>query len=185
MGRPRAFDETEVTKAAVSLFAGRAYDGVSVDDLVTHLGVHRNSLYKVFGSKRGLYLAALRWHLEHQVRPVLAKVAAAPDQARALKDTFAADNANPDLGLLLLAVVERAPVDSAVAEEVARVMRELDAAVDLALSDGAPTADGAPSPLACALTAAILGLHLRARTGAGSRGAAGEALFDRIRQPQR
>jgi TetR/AcrR family transcriptional repressor of nem operon len=183
MGRPRAFDETEVTKAAVSLFAGRAYDGVSVDDLVTHLGVHRNSLYKVFGSKRGLYLAALRWHLEHQVRPLLAKVAAAPDPAWALRDTFAADTANPDLGLLLLAVVERAPVDSAVAEEVARILRELDAAVDRALSAGCP--DGAPSPLAYALTAAILGLRLRARAGAGTAGAASAALFDRIHQPHR
>jgi TetR/AcrR family transcriptional repressor of nem operon len=36
---------------------------------VVRLGVQRNSLYKVFGGKRGLYLAALRWHLEHQVHP--------------------------------------------------------------------------------------------------------------------
>ncbi|MBF6150402.1 helix-turn-helix domain-containing protein, partial [Nocardia nova] len=53
MGRPRGFDEDEVIAAAARLFAERAYDGVSVDDLVNHLGVHRNSLYKVFGSKRG------------------------------------------------------------------------------------------------------------------------------------
>ncbi|WP_290055629.1 TetR/AcrR family transcriptional regulator, partial [Amycolatopsis solani] len=51
MGRRRAFDEDEVVHAAVKLFGGRAYDGVSVNDLVTHLGVHRNSLYKTFGSK--------------------------------------------------------------------------------------------------------------------------------------
>lgn len=44
----------------MGLFGGHAYDGVSVDDLVSHLGVHRNSLYKALGSKRGLYLIALR-----------------------------------------------------------------------------------------------------------------------------
>ncbi|MEU0155187.1 TetR/AcrR family transcriptional regulator [Micromonospora fulviviridis] len=184
MGRPRAFDETEVIRAAASLFAGRAYDGISVDDLVTHLGVHRNSLYKVFGSKRGLYLAALRWHLEHQVRPLLAKVTAAPDPARALRDLFVADTASPDLDLLLLAVVERAPVDSEVAEEVARAMRDFDAAIDLTLGEGAATADDAPSPLTYALTAAILGLRLRVRTGVDA-AHAGTVLFDRIHQPQR
>uniref|UniRef100_UPI0024555764 helix-turn-helix domain-containing protein n=1 Tax=Nocardia farcinica TaxID=37329 RepID=UPI0024555764 len=71
MGRPRGFDEDEVIAAAARLFAERAYDGVSVDDLVDHLGVHRNSLYKVFGSKRGLYLAALRWYVEHRLRPAV------------------------------------------------------------------------------------------------------------------
>jgi TetR/AcrR family transcriptional regulator, transcriptional repressor for nem operon len=71
MGRPRGFDEDEVVAAAVTLFARRAYDSVSVDDLVTQLGVHRNSLYKTFGSKRGLYLAALRRHLEQDVWPLV------------------------------------------------------------------------------------------------------------------
>jgi TetR/AcrR family transcriptional regulator, transcriptional repressor for nem operon len=162
MGRPRAFDEAEVIRAAAALFATRAYDGVSVDDLVTHLGVHRNSLYKVFGSKRGLYLAALRWHLRHEVGPLLAIAAAAPDPARALLD------AGGGLDLLLLALVERAPVDAEVAAELAATMREFDAALA-----------GASPALAHALTAAILGLRLRARTGPGAAAdEAGAALLD-------
>lgn len=181
MGRPRAFDEAEVIRAAAGLFAGRAYDGVSVDDLVAHLGVHRNSLYKVFGSKRGLYLAALRWHLEHQVRPLLAEVGAAADPARALRDLLAADDGKADLDLLLLALVERAPVDPEVAEEVARTMRDFDAAVDLAMT-GAASVGGAPPEPAYALTATILGLRMRARIGDGGAGA-GAVLFDRIHQP--
>jgi TetR/AcrR family transcriptional repressor of nem operon len=72
-------------------------------------------------------------------------------------------------------------VDSEVAEEVARTMRDFDTAVDLALS-GAAIADGAPAELAYALTATILGLRMRARTGAGTAGA-GTVLFDRIHQP--
>ena len=165
MGRRRTFDEDEVVRAAVGLFGARAYDGVSVDDLVTHLGVHRNSLYKVFGSKRGLYLAALRWHLEHEVRPLLA--------TSALGDILAGDGAS-GLDLLLLALVERAPVDAEVAREVADAMRDFDAAVEHALD-----ADGAPPALAHALTATLLGLHLRARAGVGIAGA-GAALFDRL-----
>jgi TetR/AcrR family transcriptional repressor of nem operon len=183
MGRPRTFDEAKVIRAAASLFAGRAYDGISVDDLVTNLGVHRNSLYKVFGSKRGLYLAALRWHLEHQVRPLLAKIGAAADPAQALVETLAADDGNHDLDLLLLAIAERARVDTEVAEETAHAMRDFDAAVNLALHDGA-TPDGTRAQLAHALTATILGLRLRAHTGVAT-GDAGAVLFDWIRQPQR
>ena len=82
MGRPRGFDEEAVTRAAVALFASRAYDGLSVDDLVTGLGVHRNSLYKTFGSKRGLYLTALRWYLRNELAPLLDT---APDTAALLR----------------------------------------------------------------------------------------------------
>ncbi|MFB6785626.1 TetR/AcrR family transcriptional regulator [Streptomyces olivaceus] len=149
MGRPRAFDEDEAVRAAVELFGGRAYDGVSVDDLVGHLGVHRNSLYKTFGSKRGLYLIALRRHLADDVRPLLDALGGAPDAAAVLRLVTAAD-----LRLLLLATVERAPVDEEVASEVTAALAAVDRAIAGAL--------GVPADLAAALTAAALGILLRA-----------------------
>ena len=148
MGRPRAFDEDEAVRAAANLFGGRAYDGVSVDDLVSRLGVHRNSLYKTFGSKRGLYLIALRRHLADDVRPLLDALADASDAGTVLRLVTSAD-----LGLLLLAAVERAPVDEEVASEVTATL----AAVDQAIAD----ALGVPTDLAAALTAAALGILLR------------------------
>ncbi|MDX2624422.1 helix-turn-helix domain containing protein [Streptomyces sp. WI03-5b] len=148
MGRPRAFDEDEAVRAAVGLFGGRAYDGVSVDDLVTHLGVHRNSLYKTFGSKRGLYLVALRRHIADDVRPLLDALAEATDAATALRLVTSAD-----LGLLLLAAIERSPVDEEVAFEVTAALDSVDRAIADAL--------GVPAALATALTAAALGILLR------------------------
>ena len=148
MGRPRAFDEDEAVRAAVALFGGRAYDGVSVDDLVSNLGVHRNSLYKTFGSKRGLYLVALRRHLADDVHPLAEALAAATDAATALRLVTSAD-----LDLLLLAATERAPVDEEVAAEVKAAL----AAVDQAIAD----ALGVSADLAAALTAAALGIILR------------------------
>ncbi|PWS49082.1 TetR family transcriptional regulator [Streptomyces sp. FT05W] len=148
MGRPRAFDEDEAVRAAVGLFGGRAYDGVSVDDLVTHLGVHRNSLYKTFGSKRGLYLVALRRHIADDVRPLLDALAEATDAATALRLVTSAD-----LGLLLLAAIERSPVDEEVAFEVTAALDSVDRATADAL--------GVPAALATALTAAALGILLR------------------------
>ncbi|WJY35527.1 helix-turn-helix domain-containing protein [Streptomyces sp. P9-2B-1] len=148
MGRPRAFDEDEAVRAAVGLFGGRAYDGVSVDDLVAHLGVHRNSLYKTFGSKRGLYLVALRRHIADDVRPLLDALAEATDAATALRLVTSAD-----LGLLILAAIERSPVDEEVAFEVTAALDSVDRAIADAL--------GVPAALATALTAAALGILLR------------------------
>ena len=150
MGRPRGFDEEEVVRAAVSLFARRSYDGTSVDDLVTHLGIHRGSLYKTFGSKRGLYLRALRWHIDHDVAALARAVADTDDQVEAVGLVLAA---GPGLGLFFLAMVERAPVDAEVATETMRA---------LAIVDEATGAEG--------LTALALGQLLRRRAaGAPSR----------------
>jgi len=150
MGRHRGFDEQAVTAAAAALFAGRAYDGVSVDDLVQHLGVHRNSLYKTFGSKRGLYLAALLWHLEHQLPPLAEQLAAGAEVVD-----------NRALDLLLLAAVERAPADVEVAALVAKAWQTLDQALQRA-----PAAP-AGGPRATALSV-LLGERLRARAAVAS-----------------
>ncbi|MEV8443922.1 helix-turn-helix domain-containing protein [Actinosynnema sp. NPDC051121] len=147
MGRPRGFDEAEVVRAAAVLFAGRVYDGVSVDDLVTHLGVHRNSLYKTFGSKRGLYLAALRWYVEHEVGVLAATLRRAGDFEEAARR---ASDSGTGLDFLLLAAVERAPVDDEVAAEVDRALNAIDEALG--------TVTAVPQA-----TAALLGLRLRAK----------------------
>lgn len=109
MGRPRGFDEAEVVAAAVGLFASRAYDGVSVDDLVTSLGVHRNSLYKTFGSKRGLYLRALRRAVDQAVAEV--------DGTGFSDEVF---------DFVLMASLERAGHDPEVAVQVIRAFAALD-----------------------------------------------------------
>src|SRR3954469_7432832 len=114
MGRPRGFDEDEVVRAAVTLFGRQSFAGTSVDDLVSHLGVHRGSLYKTFGSKRGLYLAALRQHVDRDVAAAAELFAAAADAGAAVRRIIAD---GPDLGLLFLALVERAPVDREAAAE--------------------------------------------------------------------
>ncbi|MER7499647.1 TetR family transcriptional regulator [Nonomuraea pusilla] len=159
MGRPRGFDETEVVRAAAALFARQAYDGVSVDDLVAHLGVHRNSLYKTFGSKRGLYMAALRWHVDNELLPLVTAVGEAPDLPGAVRRALAVRDGGSPLDLLLMAAAERAPVDAEVAAQVARALN----ALEETLATRLPGASPAPG-LAPALASALLGLRLRART---------------------
>jgi AcrR family transcriptional regulator len=160
MGRPRGFDEEEVVRAAVELFARRSYDGTSVDDLVNHLGVHRGSLYKTFGSKRGLYLRALRRHIDHDVAALAHDVGEADDQVEAVGLVLAA---GPGLGLFFLAMVERAPVDSEVAAEAQRALSMLDEAMD---------AEG--------LTALALGQLLRRRASGGPLDGTGDVPSQKV-----
>lgn len=55
MPRVKLFDENEVLTKAMNLFWKQGYSATSVQDLVTHLGVNRASLYHTFGDKEQLF----------------------------------------------------------------------------------------------------------------------------------
>lgn len=68
MGRNRTFDEAEVIAQCATAFRSTGYEGTSIDDLVRASGLHRGSLYKAFGSKRGLFILALRQSSNRNVK---------------------------------------------------------------------------------------------------------------------
>ena len=59
MGRKRSFDDDEVLARAREVFLEHGYEGTSIDALVKATGLLRGSLYGAFGSKRGMFVAAL------------------------------------------------------------------------------------------------------------------------------
>lgn len=60
MGRPRNFNEDDVIDSAARVFGRLGYTACSIDHLVEATGLQRGSLYKVFGSKRGLFEKVLQ-----------------------------------------------------------------------------------------------------------------------------
>ncbi|WP_367318827.1 TetR/AcrR family transcriptional regulator [Streptomyces sp. HUAS ZL42] len=152
MGRPRAFDTDQAVSTAAALFAAYGYEGTSVDDLVTATGIHRGSLYKVFGSKRGLHLRALRDHLDHEIHPTTAAIATLTDPTQALTAAVASYDNGPAAGLLLLAAAERAPHDPEVAALVAEGIAALEDALRPSHGEAAPQ-----------LASTVLGSRLRLR----------------------
>lgn len=59
MARPREFDRDTALEQARLVFWAKGYAGTSTDDLVTAMGIGRQSLYNAFGDKWQLYVEAL------------------------------------------------------------------------------------------------------------------------------
>lgn len=62
MARNKEFDEKVVLKKAMVLFWKQGYEKTSIQDLVTHMGIHRRSIYDTFGDKHSLFLASLKYY---------------------------------------------------------------------------------------------------------------------------
>lgn len=58
-GRPREFELDEAIESAMQVFWSHGYNGTSLVDLLEGTGLSRGSLYKAFGDKQALFLAAL------------------------------------------------------------------------------------------------------------------------------
>ncbi|GAA2522904.1 TetR/AcrR family transcriptional regulator [Winogradskya humida] len=131
MARLREFDTELAVARAMELFWLRGYEATSVRDLTEALGVGQGSLYAAFGSKDGLYRAALTRYRETLAADALASLEESGDARTVIRAmllervAIATDGAR---GCLLVnAIAERLPGDTA----TARAVREtLDASRD-------------------------------------------------------
>jgi TetR/AcrR family transcriptional regulator, transcriptional repressor for nem operon len=71
VARLREFDTEAAVQAAMTAFRQHGYEGTSIQDLVEATGVGRGSLYAAFGSKEGLYLAAVDRYREQYATPLI------------------------------------------------------------------------------------------------------------------
>lgn len=84
MPRTQEFDTDAVVGHARDLFWDRGFEATSIPDLERATGLNRSSLYNAFGSKRGLFDAAVQDYLDRVVRPrlrILTDEPTAPDAA--------------------------------------------------------------------------------------------------------
>lgn len=70
MGRTKQFNPQAVLEDAMHLFWERGFHSTSMQDLVDHLGVNRQSIYDTFGGKHELFEAALERYREMQALPM-------------------------------------------------------------------------------------------------------------------
>ena len=135
VGRPRTFSEPDVVASASAVFARRGFAATSVDNLVRATGVGRASLYGAFGSKDGLFQRCLSGALAALGPGTAPDPTSAPDGADPAGGagapgsgsgaTSPADPAGAPgaLDLVLVSLMELAPDDSALADEIGRALR--------------------------------------------------------------
>ncbi|WP_433833076.1 TetR/AcrR family transcriptional regulator [Actinoplanes sp. CA-015351] len=63
-GRPREFDIEEALERAMQVFWARGYDGTSLTDLTSAMGITKSSMYAAFGNKEQLFRKAVQRYAE-------------------------------------------------------------------------------------------------------------------------
>jgi AcrR family transcriptional regulator len=124
-GRPRSFDMTHALDGAMEVFWRKGYEGASLVDLTTAMGINSPSLYAAFGSKEGLFRAVLD-HYDKTRAGFLNHVLAA-DTAREAAERFlfglvdkATAPENPPGCLLIQSGMTCGEESSAIPKEIAR-----------------------------------------------------------------
>ena len=160
MGRTPSFDTPVVVTAARDLFWDRGFEAASLADLERVTGLGRSSLYHAFGSKRGLFDAAVTDYLETVIRPRLRPLLAESAGRAALLEYYGGlslaiaslPEDSPRRGCLLVNCAAGLAGHDALARKVVDDYRaELTAALRNALAGAAtetePGTDAAPAVL--------------------------------------
>jgi TetR/AcrR family transcriptional repressor of nem operon len=88
MPRHKEFDRDEVLHKAMEVFWSRGYGAASIQDLVKHMGINRQSLYDTFGDKHALYLQALDRYGEVEGRRIFELLAQPGSVKKSLRQLF-------------------------------------------------------------------------------------------------
>jgi TetR/AcrR family transcriptional regulator, transcriptional repressor for nem operon len=95
MARPKNFDKDTILNLAMQVFWRQGYEATSVQDLVAHTKINKQSLYDTFGDKHSLYLAALNSYkseCESQFGSLLAENISAKATMQKLFDNLIAES---------------------------------------------------------------------------------------------
>lgn len=174
MARPKEFDIDAALDRAMDLFWLKGYEATSLQDLLEHMDIGRQSLYDTFGGKHELFLAALDRYRQVRVDRWLARLEgpnASLDVVRkfceAVLESCAADRR---ACFLTNSMVELASQDGQVSKKVRAYLTRMEAAfrnaVTNAIERGELRRGKDPRALARHLTNSVLGLTAFAKGGA-------------------
>jgi AcrR family transcriptional regulator len=99
-GRPRSFDRETALRTAMLKFWEKGFDGASLADLTTAMGINSPSLYAAFGSKEELYLESLALYAGEVGGEIWSALDETADVAPSLREISPRDDRRllPDIG---------------------------------------------------------------------------------------
>jgi len=174
MVRPREFDTDTALRALTALFWEHGYDGTSLHDIERGTGLRKQSLYRAFGDKRAMYLAALAAY-ERAEMVDAAKLLNGPGDAHARFARLfrriiddAVEDGDRRGCFLCNASIDQAPMDTQTDKLVADMMARLERTFDKTLSADAESIGDpeAHRKTVRALMTGYLGLRVLVKAGA-------------------
>lgn len=175
LGRPREFELDVAAHDAMNVFWDRGYEGASLPDLIEGTGLSRGSLYKAFGDKKGLLLAALEVYMADglkQTADLLARPGSVKEAMRASLLRYVGLSCG-DAGrrgcLVVAMAVEQAAHDPEIAERTRRMFRRIQQLYASAIVRGQANGeirDGDEQAMARFLVCQIQGMRVLGKTGA-------------------
>ncbi|UFZ07745.1 TetR/AcrR family transcriptional regulator [Bradyrhizobium ontarionense] len=174
-GRPREFDMDVVLDKAITVFSRLGYSATSVADLNTALGLTSGSIYKAFGDKRGVLMAALDRYVERRTRrldDLLASARTGRERVAAVLKSYA-ETSHGETGrtgcLVIGTLMEFAGSDPALRERLTKILATHEARLLRFLREG--HADGSiaaridPEATARLLLCVIQGMRVVGKSG--------------------
>lgn len=174
MGRPLSFNPDDALAQIKDTFWRLGYEGASLQEIEAATGLKKQSLYRLFGDKRAMYLKALAQYEAEEVTAGLALLAApgSPREkiGRLLDAVVDATVAGGDRRgcFLCNASVDQAQLDEETQKAVMSSITRLRAGFEAALEAGAPFATDAAlrRSTAVQVLAAYFGLRVLIKAGA-------------------
>jgi AcrR family transcriptional regulator len=174
-GRPREFDRGEALAKARDAFWRRGYEGISMSDLVSLLGLASSRIYAAFGSKEDLFREAVSLYRDSEGgAPVRALTAAATlrDGIEAMLRTAVITYTQPGRPrgcMVVTAAANCSSENDAIMKWLAECRRERNRAIrdrlDAAAAGGELIARANTQALADHFGAVMSGLSVQARDG--------------------
>ncbi len=172
-GRPTTIDTQSAMRAVVELFRAKGFAAVSLDDLSEATGLSRPSLYRSFGDKLSMYMAAMNAFGIQVAETAIPALNGADDLETSLTDFFEAmlsiyfrdDDIAP--GCLLFGTAPCSADQTAIRERLRSGIEHLDEAMRTRISEFAPTRTAHEVETAVQITSnTLIAFSARAKSGA-------------------
>lgn len=174
-GRPREFDLNAALDKALQVFSERGYYAASISELTEAMGLTAGSVYKAFGDKRGIFLAAFGRYRHVRQQLIDESLAGAPngyEKLRALVRFFAEASCG-EVGrrgcLVVGSATELALFDEEVAGRVGVAFdfdeRRILDLIRLGQADGSVPKHVDAESTACAMLSLTKGMRVVGKTG--------------------
>ncbi|MBF6453973.1 TetR/AcrR family transcriptional regulator [Nocardia cyriacigeorgica] len=175
-GRPRAFDRDVALRRAMEVFWEHGYEGASMTDLTSAMGINSPSLYAAFGGKEALFREAIELYGRTE-GGLTARALREEPTARAAIEAMLRDNAvaytapdKPHGCMVVLAGSTYTTRTESVREFLIDMRKQtsadIEARLDRGVTEGDLPAGTDTAGLATFYTTVLYGLSVQARDGA-------------------